>query len=171
MLDEPTSSLGPAAVGRLHDVIDRLRSEGRAVAFISQRLDDIVALADRVTVLRDGRVAGRLMREDVTPEAVAYLMAGAVGATGPARLDAKADDRNIEVLSVEGLPLPGSVSGVTLSVHCGEVLGLAGLAGSGTSELLRALYGTVSHHKGAVRLFQHDVAKWPIRRRVSAGMG
>ncbi|MHB1893945.1 MAG: sugar ABC transporter ATP-binding protein [Candidatus Dormibacteria bacterium] len=171
ILDEPTSSLGPAAVGRLHDVIDRLRSEGRAVAFISQRLDDIVALADRVTVLRDGRVAGRLMREDVTPEAVAYLMAGAVGATGPARLDAKADDRNIEVLSVEGLPLPGSVSGVTLSVHCGEVLGLAGLAGSGTSELLRALYGTVRHHKGAVRLFQHDVAKWPIRRRVSAGMG
>ncbi|MHB8246641.1 MAG: sugar ABC transporter ATP-binding protein [Acidimicrobiales bacterium] len=170
VLDEPTSSLGPTAVHRLHDVIDRLRQEGCAIAFISQRLDDIVALADRVTVLRDGRVAGLLMRKDVTPAVVANLMAGSVVESAPPRVAAQAGDQRAEVLSVEDFAVGGSVHGISLSVHDGEVLGLAGLAGSGTSELLRGVFGAERGHKGAVRLFGQDVSKWPIRRRVGAGM-
>lgn len=171
IFDEPTSCLGPAAVLRLHDVIDRLRSEGCAIAFISQRLDDIVALADQVTVLRDGRVAGRLTRQDVSPSVVTNLMADPGGATAPKSVVRDIGNRERAVLSVERLTVPGAVHGVSLSVQRGEVIGVAGLAGSGTSELIRALFGAVAHCRGTVQLFHHDVARWPIGRRVRAGMG
>lgn len=171
IFDEPTSSLGPAAVRRLYDVIDRLRGDGCAVAFISQRLDDIVALADRVTVLRDGCVAGSLCRAQVNPTVVAALMADPFAVPAPSPISSIIGHNEDQVLSVEELTVGRSVHGVTFAVHEGEILGIAGLAGAGASELLRSLFGAQPSLGGATKLFQHDITTWPLRRRVRAGIG
>ncbi|MGH9075474.1 MAG: sugar ABC transporter ATP-binding protein, partial [Acidimicrobiales bacterium] len=167
VFDEPTSSLGPDSTARLLGVIANLRSQGRAVAFISQRLDDIFAIADRVTVIRDGSVVHSGTREEMTADLVTRLMVGDDGAGEARRRDPGAGPA---ALRVEDLGAGGHYRGVSFSLHDGEVLGLVGLAGSGAEELVRSLYGLTGTSSGRVWLGERDVTSWPSRRRARAGM-
>ena len=139
IMDEPTSSLSQGEAERLFEVVRELRAQGMSVVYISHRLGEVQALADRVVVLRDGRNAGELTGKDVTHAAMVNLMVGRDVARFYQR---RAHMPGKDVLCVRGLRTRAwPQHPVDLTVRAGEIVGLAGLVGAGRSELLRALFG------------------------------
>ena len=150
ILDEPTSSLPMAETAKLLEVIASLKAHGIAVIFVSHRLTEIVAACDRVIVLRDGKLVGTLQDGDITHDAMVRLMVGRdlkvayappAGPRGEVSLSATA-------LRTDAYPFRD----VSLDLHRGEILGLAGLVGAGRTELARALFGIDRTHGGVVSL-------------------
>lgn len=139
ILDEPTSSLSDEEVAALFRVIRRLTAQsGVAVIFISHRLAEVFAIGDRVTVLRDGRKVGTYPIAAVSEDDLIRAMVGRdIRRAFPKRRASPGP----EVLRVEGLRLPGRKGSVAFSVRAGEVVGVAGLVGSGRTELVRAIFG------------------------------
>ena len=145
IMDEPTSALTESEVARLFRVIERLRRRGVTILYISHKMDEIFRLADRITVLRDGRLMKTLERAATNPREVTHLMVGReIEAThvGQGRQPGEA------VLEVEGLslPWPGHARGwrlkdIRFTLRRGEILGIAGLLGAGRTELLECLFG------------------------------
>ena len=139
IMDEPTSSLTLAETETLFKVVDQLREQGTSVIYISHRLGEVERIADRVVVLRDGRNAGELERECISHDAMVRLM---VGRDVSRVFDRTPITAGEDVLSVEGVQTAANPRhAVSLSVRRGEIVGLAGLVGSGRSELLRAIFG------------------------------
>ena len=161
ILDEPTSSLTVSETARLLDVILGLKAEGVAVLFITHRLSEIEAVADRVVCLRDGRNAGDLARADIARDAMVHMM---VGRDIDRFYDRHVAERGAPMVQIEGLRTQAYPHrAVDLTLHRGEVLGLAGLVGAGRTELARALFGVDpiaggTIHVGAVSLAGHGVA-------------
>ena len=148
MMDEPTSALSQPECERLFQVIRQLAASGVAIVYISHRMDEVASLADRVTVLRDGRRVASGPAGDFTPASLIAAMVGReLGTSGPNRSNADGD----VALSVDGLGLrvPSvhgglreAISGVGFSVRQGEVLGIGGLLGAGRTEILETLFGS-----------------------------
>jgi ribose transport system ATP-binding protein len=147
IMDEPTSSLTMVETARLHEVVRELRGEGVGVVYISHRLDEVKALADRAVGLRDGRNSGELPREAITHEALVDLMVGRQLATARREPHAPGEVA-LRVDGVRTLAFPGAP--VRFEVRQREIVGIAGLLGSGRSELLRALVGVDARLGGAV---------------------
>ncbi|MFD0852551.1 ATP-binding cassette domain-containing protein, partial [Actinomadura adrarensis] len=152
IMDEPSAALAHDEVGNLFRIIRELTSEGVAVVYISHRLEEIREIGDRVTVLKDGKaVAHGLPARDTPTARVVSLMTGRdVEYAFPDRPDTPEDAA--EVLRVEGLSLTGSFKDVSFTVRAGEIVGLAGLVGSGRSEILETVYGTRRPTGGRVLL-------------------
>ncbi|WP_194839945.1 sugar ABC transporter ATP-binding protein [Aeromicrobium yanjiei] len=149
ILDEPTASLPVHEARILHAAIRRLAAEGHAVVLVSHRLDEVVALADHATVLRDGRVAANLAGDKLTERELVHAILGGRTEMAQARIKVRPDSPT--VLQVDDLSA-GPLQGINISVRAGEILGVAGLLGSGRTELLRALYGDLSIDTGTVRI-------------------
>jgi simple sugar transport system ATP-binding protein len=159
ILDEPTAVLAPPEWAELAGILRGLAAEGRAIVFISHKLDEIFDIATRCTVLRDGRVVGtRLVAETSKPE-LARLM---VGREVALRVERERLDPGPAVLEVRGLTVRrdgrAAVSDVSFAVHAGEVLGVAGVDGNGQAELVDALTGVAEHTAGEVRLLGRPLA-------------
>lgn len=174
VMDEPTSSLEPREVERLVDVVNRLRRDGVAVVYVSHRLEEVFRLCDRVTVLRDGRLVhsgpiaelGRL-------ELVAKMLGRAVADVARARTRFKGHgiDKSAEpVLRATGLKRRHVLEGVSLEVRAGEVVGLAGLLGSGRTETAKAIYGVQPLDEGSVEVAGTAVPLGSPRAALSAGV-
>ena len=138
IMDEPSAVLTHREVGTLYEQIDRLRAEGVAILYCSHRLDEVAHLADRITVLRDGRVVRRALRGELTEDGMATAM---VGRELQDFYPPKGAPSGQTALEVRGLNVPGRVHDVTLSLGRGEVLGVAGLVGAGRTELAEGLVG------------------------------
>jgi ABC-type sugar transport system ATPase subunit len=138
IMDEPTAPLGPAERGKLYDLIGRLKAEGTAVIFISHDLDEVLQLCDRVSVMREGRLVASNIVTGWTKQSLVAAMLGDVR-TPPLRENHRPGAT--EILRVDGLAAAGWVSGVSFALREGEILGIAGLVGSGRTEILRALAG------------------------------
>jgi ribose transport system ATP-binding protein len=150
ILDEPTSSLPIAETEKLLDVMRRLRNQGISIFFISHRLHEIVAVCDRVVVLRDGRMVGTLEKDQISHDAMVRLMVGRdlrVAYTAP---KAPKGEVTLAVRGVRTHTYPHRE--VSLELHSGEILGLAGLVGAGRTELARALFGIDRTHGGEIVL-------------------
>jgi ribose transport system ATP-binding protein len=138
VMDEPTAALTGKETVRLFEVIDRLRERGSAVLYVSHRLEEVFKIADRVTVLRDGRLVDTRLIKEITPNDVIRMMTGrALQQVYPQRETAHGDQIRLEVLNLR-TPF---VSDVSFELAEGQVLGIAGLSGSGRTELLRGLLG------------------------------
>src|SRR5207248_2334096 len=145
VLDEPTSSLGREDVSRLFALLQRLKAQGHAIVYISHFIEEVKAITDRFVVLRDGRNAGAGITRDVPNDAIVTLMVG----TAPESLFPRTARRAGEaILEVAGLE-PGSAS---FTLHRGEILGIAGLVGSGRTRLLRTIFGLEPVKSGRVRI-------------------
>ncbi|HTQ03325.1 MAG TPA: sugar ABC transporter ATP-binding protein [Polyangiaceae bacterium] len=148
ILDEPTSSLGHADVERLFTTLATLCERGMTILYVSHFLDEIRRVADRYTVLRDGRVVARGAVRDTTNEELVTAMAGEVVELGTARARTPGDVL-LSLRGVRGVRLPNDAS---LELCRGEVLGIAGLMGSGRTELLRAVFGLDRVRSGVIRV-------------------
>jgi simple sugar transport system ATP-binding protein len=147
IMDEPTSSLTHHEVVRLLEIVRRLRDMGLAIVFVSHRLEEIVALAERVTVLRDGRKVDTLPAAEANHHRLAELMTGS-------RINHIVKARKLEtrepVLEVRGGGRRGEFTDVSFALHAGEVLGIIGLMGSGRTELALALFGMTKLDHGEI---------------------
>jgi len=145
ILDEPTSSLTDDEVASLFGVVRRLRDDGVAVIFVSHRLSEIFAVADRITVLRDGHtVGGGTAAELDRPRLIELMVGRALEELEPHEDTAR--DAAEPVLRVRGVSMPGVLDEIDLDLAAGEILGLAGLVGAGRSELLETLFGLRRGH-------------------------
>jgi ribose transport system ATP-binding protein len=168
ILDEPTSSLTSRDAERLFDVLRDLRSAGAAIVYISHRLREVEMLADRAVVLRDGRNAGTLQRDALTHDRLVELMVGRLVEPAPARPAGPAGPAVLQIERLRTARYPGVE--VSLSVHGGEVLGLAGLTGSGRSELAGAICGVGVRLGGRVLLDGRPLAIGSPRDAIRAGL-
>ena len=149
IFDEPTSSLGHDHADALFHVIGELKRRGVGMVFISQRLQDVHEVSDRVTVIRDGLIAGSLPAAEADHRTITALMIGR-------ELTEYFHKREVAtgepVLSVEGLTLPGRFEDISFEVRAGEVVGVAGLVGCGRVEVLRSIYGADARPSGRIEV-------------------
>jgi len=168
IMDEPTSSLSPHEAQKLFSVIQSLREGGVSVLYISHRLAEVIELCDRVYVLRDGERVGELGRGELEHDAMVRMMIGRDVSQFHSRTPA-APGRTM--LQVEGLRTPASpTERVSLAVHAGEVVGIAGLVGAGRTELLECLFGVVPPLEGTVRVDGREVSTGSIQAMIEAGV-
>lgn len=167
VMDEPTAPLSEHEAETLFNVVRRLREQGVTVIYISHRLEEVFRLADRVTVLRDGRVVGTRLVREVTKDDLVRMMVGR---------DIKEQHPKVEVepgealLRVRGLPGPGGNT-AELTVRAGEIVALAGLVGSGRTELARGLFGAEPLTTGSMELKGQPIAIRSTRQAIRAGIG
>ena len=165
ILDEPTSVLTPQEAEALFRVMRELRAAGKSLVFISHKLEEVLSIADRCTVLRRGRVVGSLPREEASKARLAELMVGRTVSFERKRQAAQVGDVVLEVEQLEARSsrnLP-ALRGVSFALHRGEILGIAGVAGNGQSELVEVLAGLRSPEAGSVRLLGQPLPAHPAR--------
>jgi D-allose transport system ATP-binding protein len=153
VMDEPTSSLVEEEVDRLFTIVGRLRDNGTAVVFISHKLNEVMALADRVTILKDGAAVGTLPIGECTIDLLVQLMVGRE--LKSKYLSNHADMRGSAepVLEVSNLTRSdGKVRDISFTLYAGEILGVSGLVGAGRTELMAAIYGAAPKRSGVITL-------------------
>src|SRR5581483_1134659 len=149
VMDEPTAALTAEESEKLFGVIRRLRATGTTIVYVSHFLEEVLDLADVVTVLRDGRHIRTGAAADETPERLVTAMLGRpLDVTFPAK-SCPPDDAPT-ILSVRGLSRAGVLSEISLDIRAGEIVGLAGLVGSGRSEVARAVFGADPRDAGSI---------------------
>src|SRR5699024_6918584 len=174
ILDEPTAVLVPQEVDELFGNLRELKREGITLLFISHKLDEVLAVADSVTVVRRGTTVATVDPREVTAHELAELMVGSELPT-PETEESTVTDH--VVLDIDGLTLASGsgarnvLEGVTLSIHAGEVVGIAGVEGNGQAELVEVLVGMRAATSGRVLLESEDTARWDVRRIREAGVG
>lgn len=168
VLDEPTSSLTFAETQRLVSLVKGLRTEGIGILFISHKMSEVFAVADRISVMREGRMVATLEAAGTSPDEVVSLMAGRAIADARIR---QSGCHEGEALRTERLTLRPRFSDVSMSLQYGEVVGLAGLKGAGRSELAQALFGLDSIDSGTYLLDGREVSFRSPYDAMSAGIG
>jgi ribose transport system ATP-binding protein len=168
VMDEPTSSLSQADAEILFAVIRRLRDTGVSVIYISHFLEEVCAVADRFTVLRDGRAVGSGAVASTPASAIIRLMVGRELADVYARTPHPIGEPVLELEALAGRPLP---KGASLTLRRGEILGIAGLVGSGRTELVRAVFGLEAVASGRVSVAGVTTTGWLPPRMLARGVG
>ena len=167
VLDEPTASLPRAEVVRLMGALNRFAAAGQTILFVSHRLDEVIDSCDKATVLRDGRLAGTLEGDEITEARLIELIAGReLDAAFPSMPAAGSEEVAFEAKDITGGPLRG----VSFQLHRGEVLGVAGLLGSGRSELLKMAFGAYPIRSGSFALDGKPVTFRHIGQAMDAGI-
>lgn len=167
IMDEPTAALTPREVETLFQIVRRLRSDGRAIVFISHRLEEVRAIADRVTVFRDGAKVATAPTGDLTDEAIIQLMIGRPLSElhhGEARLPGAI------ALSASGLTLPGRFADISFEIRRGEIVGLGGLVGAGRTDVARAIFGIAPATEGRLGIHGEPAVIASPRDAVRRGM-
>ncbi|PSQ39806.1 heme ABC transporter ATP-binding protein [Halobacteriales archaeon SW_5_70_135] len=172
ILDEPTAVLTPQEVEDLFEVLAALTDRGKTVIFITHKLGEATAAADRITVLRDGENVGTVAADETSREALARLMVGREVLLSPERPPADAGEVTLaaEGVTVEDDRGVRAVADVSLRVRAGEILGVAGVDGNGQTELVEALTGLRRPDEGRVHLDGADVTDRSRRERIAAGL-
>ncbi|MCC7446148.1 MAG: sugar ABC transporter ATP-binding protein [Anaerolineae bacterium] len=168
IMDEPTSSLSYREVNALFRLIRRIKAQGISVIYVSHRLDDVLAIADRITVLRDGRRITTIDAANSTIDQLARLM---LGRAINQRYLRRAVAPGAEILRVEGLTRRPDFEDVSFTVYTGEIVGLAGLVGSGRSAVARAIFGFAPPDSGMIYIDARSVSIRSPRDAVALGMG
>ncbi|MFJ4876700.1 sugar ABC transporter ATP-binding protein [Streptomyces sp. NPDC088745] len=172
VMDEPSAALDPDEVDNLFRIVASLTADGVAVVYISHRLEEIRRIGDRVTVLKDGRaVAVGLPARDTPTRDIVTLMTGRDVAYAFPDRPAPGDRSTPPALHVQGLCRTGEFEPVDLTVHPGEIVGLAGLVGSGRSEILETIYGARKPAAGQVAVHGKRLRTGSVRAAVRAGIG
>lgn len=167
-MDEPTSALTDREVEHLFEIARSLKEEGVAIIFVSHRLEEIFQIADRITVLRDGKYVGTKRVEETNRDEVITMMVGREIKEKIPKRPAKIGE---EILRVEGLTRKGVFSDISFILHKGEVLGLAGLVGSGRTEIARAIFGADPIDAGKIYLEGKEVRIRNPQDAIRLGIG
>jgi simple sugar transport system ATP-binding protein len=168
ILDEPTAVLSPPEVDDLWKVLRALRDQGSTVILITHKLDEVMAIADAVTVMRGGQTVGQFKTSDVTPADLALAMVGRELAeffTPASRVS-----NGAPVLEVDNLVVGQAVDGVSFTVAPGEIFGIAGVEGNGQHELIEAIAGYAKVTSGSIRRGGTPIERLSVRRRGELGI-
>ncbi len=169
VMDEPTSALSAGETREFARLVGDLKARGITLIYVSHRMDELFAVCDAITVLRDGRHVATEAIGATSPDRVVSQMIGrALSAAQPAHLDLSPGE---ERLSVADLASPGRFSGVNLSVRAGEVVGIAGLVGAGRSEVLEAIFGLDPAATGQVRVDGRGLGLGSVTAAMDSGLG
>ncbi len=168
IMDEPTATLTSREIDHLFRKIRELTSRGVSIVYISHRLDEISRIGHRVTVLRDGKYVGTVPVQEATVDRVVPMMVGRKIEQLYQRTCRKPGE---EALSVKGLTRKGRFYDCSLTVRCGEIVGLAGLVGAGRTELARAIFGVDPYDSGEIRVFGSLMTQRSPSHSVQVGMG
>jgi ABC-type sugar transport system ATPase subunit len=166
IMDEPTAALSAAETDRLHEIVRELSQRGTAILYVSHRLEEVLSLASSVTVLKDGTLVGAFARDEITH--TAHLAQLIIGRAPELMRDLERAERAAGDVIVEAraISLGNRLKDVSLGLRSGEILGLAGLVGSGRSELASVLFGAIKASAGEVRILGEPL-KRPSPRRAS----
>lgn len=159
ILDEPTAVLTPQEASSLFGIIERMRAEGRGIIFITHKLKEVMAVADRITVLRKGKVVASVSRRQATPEKLAEWMVGARPLPPRARSGGRPGEPVLEVEGLDVLDGRGrhAIRGLSFAIRRGEIVGVAGVAGNGQRELIEAVTGLRKASRGRILLCGEEV--------------
>jgi simple sugar transport system ATP-binding protein len=172
ILDEPTAVLVPSEVAELFGNLAELKAQGVTILFISHKLDEVLEVADAITVIRAGTTVTTVDPKEVTARQLAELMVGSELPTPETRESTVTDRvvlsvRDVSMALEEERPI---LEPVAFDIHAGEILGVAGVEGNGQTELIEALMG-VQRSSGTILLDGEDISRWSTRRRREAGLG
>ncbi len=173
IFDEPTAVLTPQEIAELLQIMKDLANEGKSILFISHKLNEIMAVADRCTVLRKGKCMGTVEIKDTTKEELSRMM---VGREVSLKVDKKESQPGEVVLSIRNMTVPSkihknnAVRDVSFDVRRGEIVCIAGIDGNGQTELVQALTGLEKMTSGQINLCGKDISKASIRQRSIAGI-
>ncbi|MBZ4496715.1 ABC transporter ATP-binding protein [Dermacoccus sp. Tok2021] len=174
ILDEPTAVLVPQEVDELFGNLKEMKSEGLTVLFISHKLDEVRGVADDITVIRRGTTIDRVKSSSVTSKQLAELMVGSQLPT-PETQESTVTDRVVmqitDVTLADPAGGPALLSDLDLTIHAGEVLGIAGVEGNGQAELVETILGMRRADAGTVVVENDDITAWPTRRIRENGIG
>ena len=173
IFDEPTAVLTPQEITELMQIMRNLKAEGKSILFISHKLNEIMEVSDRVTVLRKGKYIGTVETSETNKEELSRMMVGR-----PVQLVVEKSEAQPKeaVLTIEGLTVPSkihkndAVKNVSLTVHAGEIVCIAGIDGNGQTEFVHALTGLEKPSAGKITLCGKDITKASIRKRALTGM-
>lgn len=173
IFDEPTAVLTPQEIDELMEIMRRFAREGKSILFITHKLNEIMAVADRCTVLRKGQYVGTVDIKDTTKEELSRMM---VGRDVNFRVQKEKSTPGSVVLSVKNISVPSktskknAVNNVSFEVRAGEIVCLAGIDGNGQTEFVSALTGLEKHTNGTITLCDKDISKASVRTRSKSGM-
>jgi ribose transport system ATP-binding protein len=169
VMDEPTSSLSGEDSQRLFEIIKRLKSQDVGIIYISHFLEEVQQVADRFTVLRDGKKVGTGKMEEASLDKLIQMMVGGEMRQMFPRVEHRVEGLYLEAAKLKGRKMSGEVD---LDLHRGEILGVAGLVGSGRTEFLRTIFGLDAWESGLVKIGpEEEVLSGDIRQRIKKGVG
>lgn len=168
IMDEPSSAISLKETEVLFRIIESLKAQGKAIIYISHRLDEIFQIADRVTVLKDGRLMGTRKIDDLSKEEIVKMM---VGRNFEEVFPASKKGEKREILFIENVSRTGVLKRINLKVYSGEILGLAGLVGSGRTELARVIFGADSFDEGKISMHGSEISSPTIWSSINRGIG
>ena len=172
ILDEPTAVLVPQEVEALFDNMRELKASGATILFIDHKLDEVLEISDSITVLRHGKTVATMKNDGVTAHDLAELMVGSELPTPDTRESTVTDEvalelRDLTVRSEDGRQV---VRDINLRIHCGEIVGIAGVEGNGQSELVDAIIGTADISSGSLEFHGRNITNESVRKRREAGL-
>ena len=173
ILDEPTAVLTPQETSELFNIIRALKSRGVSIIFISHKLNEVLEIADRISVMHLGKMVGTVLPQHATQASLAEMM---VGRKVILQVEKSAATPGADVLKIENLQVKDerdhmAVDGVDLTVRAGEIVGIAGVQGNGQSELVEAVTGLRPITSGGITLLERDIAHARPREIIEAGVG
>jgi general nucleoside transport system ATP-binding protein len=173
ILDEPTAVLVPQEVDALFENLRGLRREGHTILFISHKLDEVLTIADDITVMRRGTTVGETTPGQTSKRQLAELMVGSELPSPETGESTVTSDVQLELSDVSLTDERGRrlLSGISLVLHRGEILGIGGVEGNGQSELVETIMGMRTPSAGTISLGGTDMTRWETRRRREAGIG
>ncbi|NNE99552.1 MAG: ABC transporter ATP-binding protein [Pyrinomonadaceae bacterium] len=174
ILDEPTAVLTPQEVEDFFEILRRMKSQGKTIVIITHKLEEVLAISDEVTVMRDGKSVGFVKTSETSREELAKMI---VGREVLLRVEKEDADPNEPVLALDDYEIKGrhglAVKGVSFKVHSGEIVGIAGVDGNGQTELVEAIAGLVlpGNQSGGIYFEGKDISKTTARKRKELGIG
>lgn len=168
-MDEPTSALSKNEITRLEEMMNRLREKGVSIVFISHKLDEVMDICDRITVLKDGERIACLEAKNTSIGELSRLMVGH-------QIEQQKGTRNSvaerdTALQLQGISSPNRLKDVSLELKRGEILGLYGFVGAGKTELLEAIFGTNKNYSGKIVIENRDIGRSSVKKSLRSGIG
>ena len=168
VMDEPTASLDEKQIDNLFDIINTLKSNGIGIIYISHKLNEIIKISDRITVLKDGKIKKTLNKIEVNESILIQTMVGEN--VSSAKINNNYD-RSINILALKNLSFLNYFQDINFDLYKGEILGLSGLLGSGSNEILRCIFGILKYDNGAIHLNNSNIKINKPKDAINYGIG
>lgn len=171
ILDEPTAVLTPQEVEEFFNILRRMREQGKTIVIITHKLEEVLAISDNVTVMRDGKVVGNVKTSETDAKGLAKMIVGRDVLLRVEKPDAQPKDI---VLNVENLTIENKhgeiLRNISFNVRAGEIVGIAGIEGNGQTELIEAIAGLIPVTSGSITLSGREISQMSVRRRTQEGI-